>query len=364
MRSKILLAGPTALYAPIYLAKQLTLSKEFAHIDFEYPDHPKPESDNKADELVDQLFYPYKKTNVIMAVADPMRVAFESFDNYDNKPKVIHTLINKMCYWAIAQYPEDKLEMINKNYKIIVHPRGMTGHTLVLYDLINMFPDLEKKDNSSDRNIINDLLYHKIYPGEEGKFYRASSLYKINNRNVGYVTTEPYDILDIAQKNTNNKMDKKSFIHFKNNGEKVYCNAVMTSLITSDDCLNDPIRKEILKDLILGIKEAIKFIYKEPKIASEILYNYDDTNHNFSRNKVRFAPKAFGWTESMMQMLFETILAKEKIYPSDLTIVDAEIDKSKNFWKKRFEFEGESKMLDKLTDFDSYIKKDWDKKNG
>ncbi len=309
---------PSILYAPIYIAKQLNLSKEFAHIDLEYPDNP----DGNNDPLINKLCIGLEHTNAIMAIVDPIRVAIADKNKFHSDPIIIKGLIKKMCYWAIGRYPLN-YEEINGNCKIIVPPQGMTGYSVTLYDLIQSIPS---GITPAEKKTLIKKLHSVPFPSLEARYYNNIFFSKrVSKNRISYVSTDP---LDLIKRFDVNKIQQEAFYHKYPN----FCgNAMMTSIITNRNVIDKPMDFKILQSLLRGIDEAIKMVYNSPQTAIKFLTAYNDD---------KFSVTKMGWHYRELDRFFEHIVLQEKIY-SQLTDTFnyTQLENSIAIWGERCDFD-------------------------
>lgn len=336
MKRKILLALPTILYSPIYIAKQCLLSKEFAHIDFEYP----PDAYKGKDELIDSLCLKESRgDDAILGVVDPIRVAFAKTNNLHEDLLIINGFIKKMCYWARGNYPEEGKELLSsspKKYKIIVHPDGMTGFTIAIFDLFSKLKINENLENPKE--IIKKLLYSKIKAGEENFYFEYSNFAKLST-NISCITTDP---LVIQNKN------QGISAMYGDNKDSLFNNSYMTAFVTSSKNMNNNKDKYIITDLLKGIKRGIEMIKQEPSICSKILYEYEDSF---------FCPKKIGWRTSAIENFLRYTAVGRDIYNDLSTFSEDTLRNSIEIWKTRADSLGESDKSEKLVKFETNLSK-------
>jgi hypothetical protein len=248
MRIKIILAAPTLLYSPIYLAKELTLSKEFAHTDLIYPDNINIYFDSNQD-------YISKKDSINISITDPIRFFLFSPLNpiNDDKPLIIGSLINKMCYWMGNYFDSLNPMMFRNHFKLFTHPIGMTGFAVAYHLLKNHF--------KVEEETILDHLKSTDFPGDEiiwHKYLNYSPFLR-NKYHLSYLTIDPFFF-----------KNAKAIYHLDDMVEYKKC--MMTAIITTQE--NFKKYEGIIQDITEGINAGIDFIYKDPTLAAEIIFNY------------------------------------------------------------------------------------------
>lgn len=306
---KILLATKSVIYAPLYLAKSLTLSKEFANIEFSYPSSPS----NGSDQLIDELLLNLKDSNSILAVADPMRILFsKNINDGHDKPKVIGSLINKVLLWGIKNYPKNADDIKSGKNVVFVHPEGMTMYTMVFNDLYKtLHPNTNGANNQLDKETyyhIKKSIYSKIEPGDEKIWFNPNQLSLF--KKVGYVTTEPLEKIAAT------KADVNSHDFFNKSHETLF-----TGLVTGEEIYNE--HKVFIDGIIEGIKKAVKLIYEDPATASEILLEYSDKEFSVKSN----------WTLDNLYEFIKEYLVRHQVFSSDLVIEESHFNNSKSEWE-------------------------------
>jgi hypothetical protein len=315
---QILLAAPSIIYAPIYIAKELCLSKWFAHTEIRYPETSNIVGD---DQLINDLLRTGGEPRAILAVADPMRILFSGehseFNDYDT-PKVLGSLVNKKLVWGI-NFPNRNIINDTKEYKIISYPEGMSLYTIVFNALYENFyhgasPDLRKNET------INSYLFDDIKPGEErywsDYFKRWENKFWSRKREISYITMDPMEWL------LETRNGKRKPVHLFSNEEEI----LFTGLITGKDIYEN--HQDLIDDLLMGIKRGIKYIQDNPVLSRDILTEYHDNKFNLSNA---------GWSKEDIYYFVKTILVGQKAYKPDLKITDVELENSIKEWKDFFE---------------------------
>ncbi len=317
---KVLLATPSIIYAPIYLAKALNLSKEFADVEFDYPGAPK----DKKDPLIDTLLLK-ENDNVICTFCDPMRLLFSNSleNNTHAKPYVVGSLITKPLAWIVGS--KEKIDKyFNKGCcKIIVHPYGMSLYTFTFLKFLKDFvPNNNIKTKLALIKHIPKMLIDDIEPGEEkmwywGRWFSFSKLFSF--KKVFYITADPIE--------THNKRVIGDSAFEALNSSNVFDDIIFTGIVTKKDYTDSAHEKnKVLNGILKGIEDAIKLIYHNPSAASKILYDYSDSHFN---------PKKKGWNA---EIIFDYLSEATRIgaYNETLKIKNNTLQKSKILYKQFF----------------------------
>lgn len=318
---KVLLATPSIIYAPLYLAKALNLSKEFADVEFDYPGAPK---NRKKDPLIDTLLLK-ENDDVICTVCDPMRILFsDSLENNTHaQPYVVGSLITKPLAWIVGN--KEKIDdFFSKGCcKIIVHPYGMSLYTLTFLKFVRDFvPNNNFKNKLALIKHMPKMLIDDIEPGEEkmwywGRWFSFSKLFSF--KKVFYITADPIE--------THNKrvLGDSSFEALNNKND--YNDIIFSGIVTKKEYFNNGhIKNKILTGILQGIKDATEMIYTDPLLASKILIEYSDAHFN---------PKQKGWDAGVIYD-YLTEAGKNQVYNRTLKIQNQTLQKSKAVYKKFF----------------------------
>lgn len=281
-KRKILLALASPLYAPLYLAYTRKLTPEWNDVEFDYPKPPKKggrtDKNPIHDPLLNQLLETHtERRKCVLAVADPMRII--NFPQYagQDEPYVVRTLIKTMCYWALDAHDvfgKDR-PFIEDLRGLIVHPQGMTGYNVPLYDMVYNQKCSSTPDSADG---FKDFLYDSTTPGEEKFYYHGLriALKKRRSGHLGFVTMDPVDGNMARSDKTKTKLIK-SFSE-----ERSFQNVIMTGLITGKNLYDNPNERGFIDGLLLGVQNAIDMIGNDPVRSACDLEDYiDDPFINF-----------------------------------------------------------------------------------
>lgn len=257
---RVLLAGPSLLYAPLYLAKVEQLSYAFKWIAFDYPSY----KDTKRQDLLgkDPLLYKLLEKeydrDVVMSVGDPFRLRYPKSIGHDvSDAVVIGGLIQSMCLWLIAadRINGDLCNMkISESFnQVVVHRPEMTSFALVANLLLG--------ENLSPSDV-RSILFQNARIGEEHLWAIKRPRYR-NGKNQlpnAYITGDR----DHASEAHSNNYPKRSFYT-----EQKFRNMFFSGLITSKSIQEK--HGALLEELTVGIVKAIEIINNDHKWAAGCL---------------------------------------------------------------------------------------------
>lgn len=263
---RVLLPGPLALYAPIYLAKALNLRQAWQGVALEYP---RPEwarriarqsssrySDPVLDELLDQATDP-----ALLAFCDPMRTELLPTTAANQaayaRPMVLGPVVSKLCYWLndgnASSQGASYADIVPKMTRLVVHPRGTTGFALALnvlkecygatIPLGQLFPIPE---------VGREAYYHRMFPA------------RLANR-VAYFTPDPRAVLQ----STSHTGELWSFLergwrlagHAEPSGKYI-----MSAAVAADVTLLK--HRDWIEDLYQSVLDAAALIVKSTNLDS------------------------------------------------------------------------------------------------
>ena len=146
----ILLAGPSLLYAPVFLAKYCRLSPVFDHLELDWEPERREASHRSesacSDPVLAALLERNRHHDVVIAVCDPCRVGYLPQHIGDlHDPVLLCGLIGKMClnYSMIEQHPPDEFfddeDVLTTAAEVIVNDPEMTSFAITaeLLKLLN-----------------------------------------------------------------------------------------------------------------------------------------------------------------------------------------------------------------------------------
>lgn len=201
-----------------------------------------------------------------------MRVLnFPAFAGQD-RPYVVKTLIKTMCYWALDAKDlfEDDKPFTDNLRGLVVHPQGMTGYNVPLYDM------LFNQSGGMDEAKVSEFMFDAINPGEEKICYEILSRRPRKGRegrNLGFVTMDPVQG-NLARANGTAMRLIKQF-----SNEPSFKDVIMTALITGKELYDE--NRVFIDDLLDGICRAIELIYHDPVRAACDLEEYEDAYISF-----------------------------------------------------------------------------------
>lgn len=335
----ILLATPSPLYAPLYIAKILKLPG-FENTNFQYSLRTKFKNDVYSDDLINRLLKDGNKNeDKILALADPMRIlAAKRNENVYQSPLVVGSLIKKMTYWYLDGglfdvKPEDIKETFTK---VIVHPKGMTGYAVTFYYL-------KKRAKLTDKEI-ESILFDCQIAGNEKICYDVLKYASRKTKDAEFLfsTMNPFEEFNF--KNNAHAQSSMKYLDM----DSVCCNAIMTALITGEKIYNKE-RKRINK-ILQSLKWAINFININEVAAAKILHKYRDSKINI----------AFHWDVIRVEK-FINYLNQKQIYNTRLLIDEENKTNSKIIWEELYNTFGRSEhKFHSLEDIDNFFLKDQD----
>jgi hypothetical protein len=119
----------------------------------------------------------HRDEGIIIGVGDPMRItAVPRKVREYSEPLIIGNLVKKMCYWIVDSDvgsgdgneladSDGDFYWSNRFQGLLVHPSGMTGYTVPIYDYCTKFNCVPKDDENLKRII------HPISPNYERTWY-------------------------------------------------------------------------------------------------------------------------------------------------------------------------------------------------
>ena len=265
-----MLAGPSLLYAPIYLAKIEQLSYAFRWAEWCYPQ--RRDEISGRDFLMEVLLNYQQGHDVILAVGDPFRLRYWNCGCCSpiNEALVIGGLVQSACLWLLARGSDydhaakdnDAWKLSKSFQQIIVHRQEMTSFALISHLLL----ETEK----AHPNDAKKLLFCDARPGEE--FAWANRRRWLANAvswkewNEGKQLPFAYVSADRghAMSYRNAESLKRSFLLEKNYQEMLFTGLVTTR--TAEQRYGG-----FLDDIQEGITKATELIYDDPKWSAQCL---------------------------------------------------------------------------------------------
>lgn len=265
----IVLAAPSPLYAPLYLAKQQRIRRIFDLVDFVYADSLGSTSHDVSDPLFHKLLTKVGSHKCLISVGDPMRlIDLKPQDGWD-EPLVIGGMLRRMCYWVIngeSSFSPKNGDVFPTHFsRLIVHPRRMTGYALAYYEM-------KMIQNIQDEDSIRKFLFDDTDPGYEKLWYESlkSKYSRTLGKPLAYLTTNPIEALHAnAERHL-----KRVFLH-----DDRFDNVIMTGFITGKHIYRE--NKSDIDEVMDGVKEAIDDIRNMPNRAASELVKYDDGDMTF-----------------------------------------------------------------------------------
>jgi hypothetical protein len=253
----IIMATPTPLYAPLYLAKEARLDPIFRRIEFRYGSFNGPtiqtaSSHEPEDRLVLDVL---KNPRVLAGVGDPFR-GFEDEGVY-----VMSGVIQHMFFWLInhrAHLSETERKNLHNIFEqIVVTPNYMTSYAIACHDLITTCG--VGSISEADRYL------YSAEPGYEDRY--CAALYKRYKRRCEFAYITP-DVVKYLEK------DQERLVAYDYAAASHYRNTLMTGVLVSQE--NYSANSDRYDDLQNGINRAIEMIYKDPVEVAWKLRTYDD----------------------------------------------------------------------------------------
>ena len=258
---RVMLAGPSLLYAPLYLAKIERLSYSYRWITFCYPTLHDVigQEEGQHDPVYYKLLSPVQDHDVILAVADPFRLRYKNSTGHDpSAAVVVGGLIQKMCLWLVSD--RNGFDLSKDNFKdhfnqIVVHRKEMTSYALtraLLKDRGVSDPDAQK------------LIFQNARLGEEHIWASRRPRYNSANNKLpfAYFTGDRNHAMEQYSRRA---FAEPIFNHLATN----YTDVLFTGLVTTQQHWTQ--NRELVDDLVEGVKKAIKIIYDDPEWAAKCL---------------------------------------------------------------------------------------------
>jgi|GEM_PF-6674007 len=290
---------PSPLYAPLYLAKELSrlgsagkAFSAFKDVEFRY-DVPEPPTDDSLDSLVAGVLSIGSDKNEILAVGDPSRILSAIRKSGCHAPKIAGGFINKMCYTLLGTQEPDGFGPPDLK-AIVVHPRGMTAYSVFCH-YISTHP---KAKTTIDRH---EIIFARPV-GQEEVWYRT--LYALRTkRELGLRGREVVGVISADPARFAGHLPfKKSFVKlWPFHMHAPYDNAAMSAFITWRDITGDA--KDTVAGVLEGTRRAIEMIIAEPELCAHYLRRYSD-------ERLRF----IGYTEKRLGQTLAWLGGTAKIY--------------------------------------------------
>lgn len=345
-RHTILLGAATPLYAPLYLAKQLS-PDIYKYIDFEYArgaagtHHSTFYDDPLVSDVLDKSA---RKRRFIMAVGDPFRALFTTRTKVSYTPYILGTLIKNMCFWLLDDSPRplvDKdipADVYNHFQAIVSHPQYMTGYSVLYHYLTSLEPN---SAHVADERIWADAVpdlepkYYKHYTNRYRGKMRRSTHYPQGGPRFAYITTNMMHI----NERLHTEGDRFTVLEFATMRD--FENTMMTGLIVGKEFYQTQ-ETTLCDDLIGGFGQALHVLENDPEQGAYYLSKYTgDVNANFR----------WGWAELLNRFRGYNIFSEGTI------ITDRDIKKGWEVRKAMRAFqEANGAHPLQLTDASSYEK--------
>lgn len=264
-QSRVILAGPSLLYAPLYLAKIEKLSYAYRWINFDYPtlrDVIRQE-EGQHDPVYYKLLSTDQDHDVALAVADPFRLRYKNAIGTDpSSAVVVGGLIQKTCLWLVSNKNFHDFDHIKDRFnQIVVHRKEMTSYALMRALL---------KDQSVTDAEAEKLLFRNARVGEE---HLWASRWR-PRRNVQGQDL-PFAYLTGDRNHAIERYSRRGFTKaFFEHPNDEYKQVLFTGLVTSQHYWTN--KKEFVEELVDGIKRAIEIIYNDEKWAAECLFRDEE----------------------------------------------------------------------------------------
>jgi hypothetical protein len=258
---RVMLAGPSLLYAPLYLAKIERLSYAYPWVNFCYPTLYEMigHEEGQHDPVYYKLLSPIQDHNVVLAVADPFRLRYKKATGHEpSTAVVVGGLIQRTCLWLVSD--RNGFDLAQGDYKdhfnqIIVHRKEMTSYALMRA--------LLKAHSVTDQDA-DKLLFYNARIGEEHVWARLRPHRNSGGRKL------PFAYLTGDRNHAIERYSRRALtVAFFDHPTDVYKNVFFTGLVTTQQHWRD--NKDLIEELIDGVKKAIIIIYDDPRWAAKCL---------------------------------------------------------------------------------------------
>lgn len=269
---RIMLAGPSLLYAPIYLAKIERLTYAYKWITLDHPSlhavigHEAGQNDPVFHPLLSLDPSDHQDGDIVLAVADPFRLRYKQAIGLDpsgpNGAVVVGGLIKKMCLWLVSDVigQEAKSDLASYKFKdhltqIVVHRKEMTSYVLMR--------SLLKAQGVQDEEA-EQLLFHNARIGEEHIWTRWRPRKKCDGRKLpfAYLTAEGHHAVKQYARGA-------TTVPFYAHPEVQYKDFLFTALVTSTNYWEN--NQDFVCELREGVRKGIEFIGNAPERAARCL---------------------------------------------------------------------------------------------
>lgn len=273
----VVLALNAPFYAPILLAKTLAINPTCGQMELEIAGFP-PSFDAEStavDPFISRVFSQHQE-RILIGIGDPMRItAIPRYENHYVIPKVIGSLIHKMCYWLVDHrfYDIQNNQWEEVFERILVHPRGMTGFTVPCYDY-HLRNGVEATDL---KNKLESLIFDKINPNNERHHYdnicKAVQEKRVDGlKDFAFITTNPLHAIETTRFGSDYTLIR-AFAK-----ENEFCDVVQTGILTDAALISNPYSMEaqVIEEFKHGVITAINHINDNPHRAAYYLFRANE----------------------------------------------------------------------------------------
>lgn len=284
-RAKILLALNSPLYAPLLYAiargrrhRQSSAAQYFSVALATPHAGATPSSPGKAeDSLLFEVLHRNGSIGLTIGVCDPMRLCSVGVAAALDRPRILGTLINKMCFWVFDTIYNEEVPWYQAFNHVIVHPVGFTGYTAAAYDLLQSSVDASNPGEGPQRSSqaaprFPTILKPTNDPNHEKRAYDEVLLSSLKSRKKdvrpAFISTNPVHAVN------KNDPDHSMFSSFlsasaqNRSPRPEFQNVAMTSLIVAARHLDETGTYQFLADFREEISEATRDLYNNPEAAA------------------------------------------------------------------------------------------------
>jgi|GEM_PF-4089704 len=281
----ILLAGPSLLYAPVFLAKYGRLSPVFDHVQLDWePERREAAWQNSSayrDPLLAALLEKNRDDEVVIAVCDPCRVGYLPKVGGCHIPCLLSGLIKRAClnYGTLGreEFGDDD-DIFTKAGEIIVNKPGMTSFSITAELLGHMgaAPDLPD-------------LFHGVPIGLERTEAVARTLIRKHASSPTANCSTDREVLfsSLSSPDSTASGQNRSVCDLELSGDaaaaiKRYKTFLFTGLLTTDEFRSTA--PHFLREVISAISFAIRVIEADPRAAARELWRARDLRRALERD--------------------------------------------------------------------------------
>lgn len=274
-QNRILLAGPSLLYAPVYLAKIEQLSYAFRWVQLDHPN--RNDHRGERDPVFFKLLDSQQDNDVILAIADPFRLRYSQHTGHTPEcAAVIGGLIQRTCLWLIANGSNFDHTQWNggspKHYvkdmfnQVVVHRQEMSSFAL-LASVLRRELGITTTSTPTHEQIrqVKRLLFRNARLGEEHVWAKWRHRYLGANRPFAYVSGDRTHALH----KEDSAAEKLRFFEHAPECER---DTLFTALVTRADLWNNSGDKSFLQEIVRGINRGVEIIYDSPDWAARRLF--------------------------------------------------------------------------------------------